>query len=192
MSNPPLSAAIGAYITTISDILRSAVTRRRPWFELFDLSTISRPSSLSDATVRGRKNLSYFCANYATMLVTVLAFSLLSHPLSLLTLVSLIAAWLLLYIFRPPDQQLVIFNRTISHRDALWILIAFTFSVIFFTSVGSLLMSSTLIGFGIVCVHAVFRDPEDLFLDDTVLANSGLFSVVLNGSAAAPTVVSKV
>lgn len=53
-------------------------------------------------------------------------------------------------------------------------------------------MSSTLIGFGIVCVHAVFRDPEDLFLDDTVLANSGLFSVVLNGSAAAPTVVSKV
>ncbi|CAI9770766.1 unnamed protein product [Fraxinus pennsylvanica] len=192
MSTPPPSTAVGAYITTISDTLRSAVSRRRPWFELFDLSTISRPSSVSDATVRVRKNLSYFCANYATILAVVLALSLLSHPLSLLTLLSLISAWLFLYILRPADQSLVIFNRTISHREALWILIAFTFSVIFFTNVGSLLMSSTLIGLGFVCIHGVFRDPEDLFLDDTVLANSGLFSVVLNGSATAPTVVTKV
>ncbi|KAL2470945.1 PRA1 family protein B4 [Abeliophyllum distichum] len=191
MSTPP-SAAVGAYFTTITSSLRSAVSRRRPWLELLDLSAISRPSSLSDASVRIRKNLSYFRANYATILAAVLAFSLLSHPLSLLTLLSLIAAWLFLYILRPADQPLVVFSRTISDRETLWILIAFTFSVILFTNVGSLLMSSTLIGFGIVCVHGVFRDPEDLFLDDTVLANSGLFSVVLNGGATAPAVVSKV
>ncbi|KAF8406563.1 hypothetical protein HHK36_008651 [Tetracentron sinense] len=35
-----------------------------------------------------------------------------------------------------------------------------------FTSVGSLLISTLMIGFAIVCAHGAFRVPEDLFLDD--------------------------
>lgn len=49
-------------------------------------------------------------------------------------------------------------------------------------------MSSVLIGFGIVCVHGAFRDPEDLFLDDQDLAGSGLFSFL--GGAASSAAVS--
>ncbi|KAM7522020.1 hypothetical protein LguiA_011922 [Lonicera macranthoides] len=110
------------------------------------------------------------------------AFSLLSHPFSLLAIILLLAAWLFLYLFRPSDQPVVFFGRTFSDRETLGILIVLTVVVVFLTSVGSLLMSATLIGLGIVCVHGAFRVPEDLFLDSQEAPGSGLFSM-LGGSA---------
>ncbi|KAL3850558.1 hypothetical protein ACJIZ3_012440 [Penstemon smallii] len=192
------SLALTAHLNRFSFALRRAFTRRRPWFELIDTAAFSRPVSFSDATTRIRKNLSYFRINYLTVLALVLAFSLLSHPLSLLTLLSLLAAWLFLYLLRPGDQPIVIFNRTFSDREAMWILIAVTIFVVFLTNVGSLLMSASVIGIGIVCVHGAFRDPEDLFLDDQDSAGSGLFSFVGSGAissaaiAAAPAIASQV
>lgn len=195
-SNPLPSLSIAtpafrAFVTRLSDSLRRAFARRKPWYELIDRTAFSKPTSLSDATTRVRKNFSYFRVNYLTLLAAVLAFSLLSHPFSLLTLLSLLAAWLFLYLFRPSDQPVVFFGRTFSDRETLGVLIVLTIVVIFLTSVGSLLMSATLIGLGIVCVHGAFRDPEDLFLDEQELPGSGLFSV-LGGSATSAAVADMV
>lgn len=190
ISDPPSSAtgnaawsssisatpALRAFLARLTESTRRAFARRRPWYELVDRTAFSKPDSLTDATSRIRKNFNYFRVNYLTLLFGVLAFSLLSHPFSLLTIVSLLVAWLFLYLFRPSDQPVVINGRTFSDKEILGILVILTVFVVFLTSVGSLLMSASLIGLGIICVHGAFRDPEDLFLDDQEIPGTGLFS----------------
>ncbi|XP_059626417.1 PRA1 family protein B3-like [Cornus florida] len=188
--------AFRAFVGRLSDSLRRASARRRAWSELADYTAFSRPDSVSEAASRVRKNFSYFRVNYLTLLAAVLGISLLSHPFSLITLLSLLAAWLFLYLFRPSDQPVVVLGRTFSDRETLGILIVLTVVVIFLTSVGSLLMSTALVGLAIVCVHGAFRVPEDLFLDDQdpIGSGSGLFSFIGGAAssaavAAAPSVI---
>ncbi|KAJ6421888.1 hypothetical protein OIU84_026922 [Salix udensis] len=172
-------SSLRTFLTRLFSSLRTTLSHRRPWLELVDRTAFSRPVSLSDASTRVRKNYSYFKVNYLTILAIVLAFSLLSHPFSLLTLLTLVAAWLGLYAFRPSDQPLVILGRTMSNREVLGILVMVTVIVVFLTSVGSLIITAVLVGVGIVCVHGAFRDPEDLFMDDQEIAGSaGLFSFI--------------
>ncbi|GLT31525.1 hypothetical protein SLA2020_062560 [Shorea laevis] len=197
-SQPPIATpAFRAFISRLSSSIRHGLSQRRPWTELIDRTSMSRPDSLSEAYSRIRKNLSYFKVNYVTLLAVVLAFSLLSHPLSLLVLLGLLAAWLFLYLFRPSDQPLVLFGRTFSDRETLGVLVVLTAFVVFLTSVGSLLMSALMVGAAIVCLHGAFRVPEDLFLDDQEPVNTGFLSF-LGGAAssaaaaAAPAVVSRV
>uniref|UniRef100_A0A7N0TGQ9 PRA1 family protein n=1 Tax=Kalanchoe fedtschenkoi TaxID=63787 RepID=A0A7N0TGQ9_KALFE len=181
----PVSAAtpaLRAFLSRLSDSVRHAFSQRRPWLELLDRNSFSRPDSLSEATSRVRKNYTYFRINYLTLLATVLALSLVSHPFSLLTLLALLSAWLFLYLFRPADQPLTVFGRTFSGRETLGILVVLTIVVIFLTSVGSLLISAILIGLSIVCVHGAFRVPEDLFLDDQEYSGPGLLNF-LGGAA---------
>ncbi|KAK9154049.1 hypothetical protein Sjap_001529 [Stephania japonica] len=163
---PIATPALRAFLSRLSASLRRSLSNRRPWTELLDRSAFSRPISLSDGASRLRKNLSYFRTNYAALLGAVLALSLLSHPLSLLLLLSLLAAWLFLYLFRPSDHPLVILGRPFSDRETLALLLLLTLFVVFLTSVGSLLISALMVGTGIVCLHGAFRVPEDLFLDD--------------------------
>ncbi|KAJ8533110.1 hypothetical protein K7X08_015999 [Anisodus acutangulus] len=97
---------------------------------------------------------------------------------------SLLAAWLFLYLFRPSDPPLVIFGRQFSERETLGVLIVLTVVVIFLTSVGAVLVSALMIGLAIVCTHAAFRAPEDLFLDDPQESPATGFLSFLNGGAA--------
>lgn len=188
---PPSSAAsstvasLRAFLSHLSSSARRALSGRRPWPELLDRSAFSRPQSLSDATSRIRRNASYFRVNYLVLLSLVLALSLLSHPFSLLTLLSLLAAWLFLYAFRPSDQPLVLLGRTFSDRETLAILSLLTVVVVFLTSVGSLLISASMVGLAIVAAHGAFRDPEDLFMDEQESAGSGLFSFIGGAASAA-------
>lgn len=197
-SQPPIATpAFRAFLSRFTSSIRQGLSQRRPWYELVDRSALARPENLTDAYSRIRKNLPYFKVNYITLLVVVLAFSLLSHPLSLLVLLGLLAAWVLLYLFRPSDQPLVIFGRTFSDRETLGALVVMTVFVVFLTSVGSLLISALLIGVAIVCIHGAFRVPEDLFLDDQEPVNTGFLSF-LGGAAssaaaaAAPAVATRV
>ncbi|RAL54935.1 hypothetical protein DM860_013631 [Cuscuta australis] len=189
--------AFRSFISRLSSSIRQGFSQRRPWLELLDRSSFSRPDTLSEAASRVRKNFSYFRVNYVALLASVLAFSLLSHPLSLVVLLSLLAAWFFLYLFRPSDQPVVIFGRTFSDRETLGILLVSTVVVVFLTSVGSVLISALLVGLALVCVHGAFRMPEDLFLDDQEPANAGFLSF-LGGAAssaaaaAAPAVASRV
>ncbi|XP_074280736.1 PRA1 family protein B2-like [Silene latifolia] len=182
-SQPPISTpAFRSFISRTTTSLRQTLSQRRPWSELIDRSAFTRPDNLTDAFTRIRKNSSYFRVNYLTLLTLSLAFTLISHPFSLLLLLSLFAAWCFLYLFRPTDQPVSILGRTFSDRETLGILLVSSIVVVFLTSVGSLLISAVLIGGAVVCVHGAFRDPEDLFLDEQEPANAGLLSF-LGGAA---------
>ncbi|XP_057736979.1 PRA1 family protein B3-like [Arachis stenosperma] len=183
-ATPPIATfAFRAFISSLSSSLRQGFSDRRPWSELLDRSSISRPESLSDAYSRIRKNASYFRVNYVTLIALALALSLVTHPFSLLVLLSLLAAWSILYLFRPSDQPLFLFGRTFSDRETVTALVVLTVFVVFVTSVGALLISSLTVGLAVVCLHGAFRVPEDLFLDDLEPRNAGLLSFLAGGPA---------
>ncbi|XP_074576929.1 PRA1 family protein B1-like [Curcuma longa] len=191
---PVATPAFRLFLSRLSDSVQRSLSNRCPWSELVDRSAFSRPESLSDAASRLRKNLSYFRVNYAAIIAAVLAVSLITNPFSLVVLLALLAAWCLLYLFRPSDSPLVIFDRTFSDRETLAGLVLATVFVLFLTSVGSLLISALVAGSAIVGVHGAFHVPDDLFLDDREAgASSGLLSF-LGGTApsfasAAPAVI---
>lgn len=190
---PIATPAFRAFLSRLSSSIRYGFSQRRPWSELVDRTAMSRPDSLAEAYSRIRKNLSYFKVNYVTLLGLVLAFSLLSHPFSLLVLLCLLGAWIFLYLFRPSDQSVVLFGRTFSDRETLGALVVLTIVVVFLTSVGSLLISALMVGAAIVCAHGAFRVPEDLFLDEQEPINSGFLSFLGGAaSAAAPSVAARV
>ncbi|XP_072961788.1 PRA1 family protein B3-like [Typha angustifolia] len=174
------SSAFRLFLSRLSDSTRRSLSHRRPWSELLDWSAFSRPDSVSSAAARLRRNLPYFRVNYLLLLAVALAFSLLTHPFSLFLLLSLLGAWSFLYLFRPNDSPpLVLLGRQFSDRETLAALSLLTLLVIFLTSVGSLIVSALTVGSGLVCLHAAFRVPEDLFLDDqeaAVGAGAGLLS----------------
>ncbi|GMI88862.1 prenylated RAB acceptor 1.B4 [Hibiscus trionum] len=186
------------FLTRVSNSVRLTLSHCRPWTDLIDRTAFARPASFSDAASRIRKNFSYFRANYLTIIAAVLAFSLISHPLSLIILLSLISSWLFLYLLRPSEQPLVIWGRMYTDREKLAMLVVFTVVVIFFTSVGSLLLWGIMMGLALVCAHGAFRLSEDLFLDEQEPLGWGLFSFVSGAAssaavaAAAPAIVSHV
>lgn len=184
---------IRSIFTRLSGLSRHALSNRRPWIELVDRTAFSRPVSFSDAASRVRKNAAYFRVNYLIVLAVVLAYSLLSHPFTLLTLVGLAAAWIFLYAQRPSDQPLVILGKTYSDTQVLFGLGLVTLIAILITSVLSMLITAVMVGVGIVCAHGAFRDPEDLFLDDSQPLGSG-FASVFSGAAnsAGATMMSRV
>ncbi|KAF6144811.1 hypothetical protein GIB67_038910 [Kingdonia uniflora] len=177
--------AFRAFIARLSDSTRQAFSRRRPWLELIDRTSFNRPDSLTEAASRVRKNFSYFRINYLTLLASVIALSLLSHPFSLFVLLCLLGSWLFLYIFRPSDPPLIVFGRVFSERETLGVLIVLTVVVVFLTNVGSLLISALMVGLAIVCVHGAFRVPEDLFLDEQEPLNAGFLSFIGGAASSA-------
>lgn len=75
-SQPPLRA----FINQISETVTTALSTRRPWSELADLSTLSKPDSISSAAARIRKNYAYFKVNYLAVATAIVGFSLVTHP----------------------------------------------------------------------------------------------------------------
>ncbi|KAL4556943.1 hypothetical protein LXL04_035110 [Taraxacum kok-saghyz] len=162
VNNPDLRPFFSRMTTT----LRQSFSQRRPWFEIIDRSNFSRPESFSEAASRVRKNLSYFRVNYSAILAVVVALSLFSHPVSLFFFAGLVWAWLFLYLFRSPDQPVVLYDRSFSDREALGILILSTILIVFLTGLGSLMIYSSLCGLAIICVHGAFRVPQEVFAED--------------------------
>ncbi|KAL3830226.1 hypothetical protein ACJIZ3_019028 [Penstemon smallii] len=161
------TSAVRTFISGISETVRSGLANRRPWPEVLDRSAFTKPESISEATLRIRKNYTYFRINYLTVITAVLAVSLLTNPFSLISLSALLAAWLFLYVFRQSsDPPITAFGRQFSDRETLFFLIVSSIVVIFLTSVGSVLVSALMVGVAIVCLHGAFRVPEDLFLDE--------------------------
>ncbi|KAL2500260.1 PRA1 family protein B4 [Forsythia ovata] len=176
-----------------TNTVRVGLANRRPWPEVLDRTAFSKPESLSDATLRFRKNYNYFRINYLTVITAVLAISLVTNPFSLILLSALLAAWLFLYTFRQPsDPPLIIFGRQFSEFETLLFLIFSTVVVIFLTSVGSVLVSALMVGVALVFLHGAFRVPEDLFLDEQESQGgvSGFLSLLTGGPASNAAAVS--
>jgi len=102
--------------------------------------------SVFEAMTRFWKNSSYFRVNYVCIIALIISFSLPAHPFSLILLLCLAASWLFLYLFRPSDRPLILIGRSFSEYETLGGLILSTIAVIFFTSVGSVLISALMIG----------------------------------------------
>ncbi|KAI4370506.1 hypothetical protein MLD38_018856 [Melastoma candidum] len=182
--------AIRSFLNRLTSSSSRLLSQSRPWTELADRSSFARPDSISDATSRIRKNLSYFKVNYISLLALTLALSLVTHPFSLFLLLSLLCSWSFLYVFRAPDQPVTFLNRTFSDKETLAFLVVLSIVVLFLTSVGSLLISAVMIGVAIIALHGAFRVPEDLFLDDQEAgSNAGLLSFL---GGVAPAVASRV
>ncbi|GER37936.1 prenylated RAB acceptor 1.B4 [Striga asiatica] len=186
LSSPAPPSAIRSFFAGISSTVSAGLAHRRPWPELLDRSAFSKPESVSEATLRLRKNYTYFRTNYLVVITAVLAVSLLTNPFSLILLAGLLASWLFLYVFRQSsDPPINLFGRQFSDRETLLFLIVSTVVVIFLTSVGSVLVSALMVGVGIVCLHGAFRAPEDLFLDEQEQQGGvpGFLSLFINGGA---------
>ncbi|KAL6496159.1 hypothetical protein OROGR_029417 [Orobanche gracilis] len=184
-SAPP--SAVRVFFSGVLSTLRAGLANRRSWTEVIDRSAFSKPESVSEATLRLRKNYTYFRTNYLVVITAVLAISLLTNPFSLILLSGLLASWLFLYVFRQSsDPQINLFGHQFSDRETLLFLIVLTVVIIFLTSVGSVLVSALMVGVGIVCLHGAFRAPEDLFLDEQEQQGGvpGFLSLFINGAPA--------
>nr|XP_043616042.1 PRA1 family protein B3-like [Erigeron canadensis] len=186
---------IRPFLSRITTSLTHSFSQRRPWFELMDRTTFSRPDTLSEGVSRIKKNFSYFRINYTAMIVVITALSLLSHPFPLFFLVCLLSAWIFFYLFRPPNQPVFLFDRSFTDRETLGILIISTILVIFLTGLVSLLISSIVFGLGVTCAHGAFRVPQEVFVDGQEQQgnDSGLLSFITGAAtsaavAAAPTI----
>ncbi|KMZ56650.1 Prenylated rab acceptor family protein [Zostera marina] len=185
--DPINSSKLSYFLSRLSDTFRRSLSNQRPWYELVDRTAFSRPDSFSDATSRVLKNLSYFRMNYIFLFAITLAFTLMSHPLSLIVLLGLLGCWCFFYFFRPADAPLFILGRQFSDREAFVGLIGLTVIMVFLTSIGSLLMWAVTIGLMIAGIHAAFRIPEDIFLDDqeTGRVTTGFMSFLAGGAMSA-------
>jgi len=159
---PPTAAR--AFFSGLLEGTNNALFQRRPWPELVDHNSLEKPAAMAKAVTRDRKNWAYFRVNYLLLLSGVLAFSLLSNPISFFLLVGLLGGWIFLYLLR--REPLVLLDRTYSDREVLGILTVLTIVIVFMTNVGAVLISALMIGVAIVCAHGAFRVPEDLFLDE--------------------------
>jgi len=190
-TTPPATTtptAAGVFFSGILESTKNSLSQRRPWPELVDRNNLAKPTSFAEAVARIRKNWAYFRVNYLLLLSGVLAFSLLSNPLSFFLLVGLLGGWIFLYLLR--REPLVLLSRTYSDREVLGILTVLTIVVVFMTSVGSVLVSALMIGLAMVCAHGAFRVPEDLFLDEEEPAPA--FISFLGGPAPQTSVVANV
>lgn len=151
-------------LSRVSESTQTAVGRQRSWSQLMDRNAFDKPASFADAVSRVLKNVRYFRMNYITAALVVIGLSLLSHPVSLAVLVLLVVAWVYLYFGR--TEPLIIFNQTFSENQVLFALGIATIAGLFLTKAGSTFTTALIICVVAILLHASFRRPDDLFLDE--------------------------
>ncbi|KAL3851072.1 hypothetical protein ACJIZ3_012954 [Penstemon smallii] len=166
-------------ISTIDVVSKSTtnlfayLSRHRPWPEfLATTSALDFPPSLSDATLRFRRNATYFSINYAIVVAAFAAASLIGSPIALIIIGFVFFLWLVFYFFR--EDQLLLLGRHVSDFAVILGLVLISIAALWIT--GPLNSLSTGIGLGLVVsvIHGVLRNPEGLFLDENDAVSNGL------------------
>ncbi|KAI9119653.1 hypothetical protein K1719_009529 [Acacia pycnantha] len=142
--------------STFKETSQSVMATRRPWRQLLDLSALSFPSSISDATTRIAQNVSHFLANYTLIVLIILFLSLIYHPFSMLVFLIVFAAWYFLYFSR--DEPISVFNLVVDDRAVVVGLGLITLVALILTHVWLNVFLSIVIGIVVVCLHAAFRE----------------------------------
>ncbi|KAK7356899.1 hypothetical protein VNO80_16179 [Phaseolus coccineus] len=141
-------------LANIKEATQTVASTRRPWRVFLDLSALTLPSSISEASTRLAHNFTYFLFNYALLLLLIFLLTLFPHALPLLLFLLLSAAWYFLY-FSRDDLPLAIVPL------ALLTLVA-----LFATGAWLNLLLALLIGALVVFLHGVLRSTDDLIGDD--------------------------
>lgn len=186
---PPSAANVPTYttipisgadvITRSIQNLSASFSRCRPWPEFLATGAIDLPPSLSAASLRLRKNLRYFSANYAAVASTCAALSLIGSPAALIVVGFGFALWLVLFFFR--EDPMVIMGRHISDRAVTVGLVLCTAAIIWFTGVLTNLLIGISVGAVVVAIHGLLRNTDGLFLDENDAVTNGLVSTSPNG-----------
>ncbi|XP_047059121.1 PRA1 family protein F3-like [Lolium rigidum] len=137
----------------------TALATRRPWRELANPHALGLPPTLADAYLRVRANLAHFAMNYAIVVLVVVFLSLIYHPVSLIVFLVCMVGWLGLYFLR--DDPIVLFGRVVGDGAVLAVLAAVTLGLLLLTGATTNILTSLLIGFVLVVVHAALHRPED-------------------------------
>lgn len=159
-------------VSRFKDQGKALIASQRPWLQLLDVNALARPFNAGEALIRLQRNISYFRSNYILFSLAVLSVSLIWHLGSLFAFVALLAAWFFLYFSR--DQPLVLFGRTIDDGIVLGALSVATVFALLFSDVGSTVFGAILVALALICLHAVFRKTDDLFLNETEAGSGGL------------------
>ncbi|KAK7268903.1 hypothetical protein RIF29_21612 [Crotalaria pallida] len=155
------------FLSNFKDAAQSVISTRRPWLQFLSLTSLSLPSSLSDATTRLSYNFTFFLFNYTLIFFLVFLLTLLRHPLSLLLLLALFAAWYFLFLARDADEPLNLFNLVALNDTAVVFALALvTVVALFVTNVWLNLVVAVLIWGVVVFLHGALRGTEDLVGDD--------------------------
>ncbi|KAF4354373.1 hypothetical protein G4B88_015017 [Cannabis sativa] len=151
-----------SFISRAKQTTQSVIATLRPWRELFQFSSFSRPENYNAAMERVRWNISYFRINYALAVLIIVFLGLLWHPVSMIVFLIVFVGWFFLYFFN--DGPVVVYGYTINDKTVMALLSLVTILALVFTHV--------------VGLHAAFRVTEDLYLADESAAEGGLLSVV--------------
>lgn len=83
--------------------------QRKPWGEMLDRTSFSKPGTMQEAYSRLRRNAGYFRVNYIIIAVLTIAGSFITHPSSLMVLAALLALWV--YMFAIKQGPLVLGDK---------------------------------------------------------------------------------
>lgn len=170
-SSSPAGSSSTEYISRAKDRIKVGLGARRPWKVMFDFRSLNFANGFGDALTRLRFNVAYFRMNYAIIALIILFLSLLWHPISLIVLIVMLAAWLFLYFLR--DEPLVLFGKTVDDRVVLIVLSVVTIVLLFLTQATTNILVALLVVVVVMVTHATLRRTDDLFMDEE---NAGLMT----------------
>ncbi|XP_051127854.1 PRA1 family protein D-like [Andrographis paniculata] len=135
----------------------------RPWGQFLEISALSIPVSLSEASFRITQNLRYFLPNYALLTLGIFLVSLIVRPLALIFFLFLFAAWIYLVFLR--DEPLSVFDCFVDQKIVMGILAVITLLALFWTKLWLRLFVCLIVGALVVLIHGALRAPEDSMED---------------------------
>ncbi|CAI8594625.1 unnamed protein product [Vicia faba] len=165
------------YVSEAKDRFQASLGVTRPWTEMIQLSHFKLPSSFFDTLQRINTNAKHFRANYVIIILFILFLSLLGNPTSLIILIVMMFGWLYLYFLRV--TPLVILRYQIDERLVVISLLLITIGFLVLTNVTHNVIVGMSVALGVVLIHAVLRETEDLFtLDEEVRIVRGVTEVI--------------
>jgi PRA1 family protein 1 len=166
---PPVDGqgGIRGTVIAVKEKASRLIATQKPWAEMIDRSSFSKPENFGEVTNRLQKNLAYYRTNYLVFGLSITALAFLSNPASLIWMALLGLVWF--YLFMIKTSPLVINGREISDREKMMGMSVASFVVIFFlTNVAAIFLYGASLAAAMIAAHASFREPDQLFVDEGV------------------------